>query len=143
MKCYCLVSIPTPLVAQDLALTLQDLTGCTAIVAGRAEKALAMVADVEPGALKYAVVHSGSIAFRSSPLRAAIEARGGRVVLMGHAAELEVAGGKGGESWPVLIQPFGRAQVAALIKRLERASTPFGSPQKSADNSAGDHRDSA
>ena len=118
MPQYCLVVLPTPLVAQDLALTLQDLTGCTAITADRMEDACQKLAALSPGSLLYAFVQCDISGFRDSPLRALIERLGGRFVLLGHAAELEAAQAPEGTSWPVLGQPFGPEQVAALLTQV-------------------------
>lgn len=118
MSQYCLVVLPTPLVAQDLALTLQDLTGCTAITADRMEDACQKLATMSPGSLLYAFIHCDISGFRESPLRTLIERLGGRFVLLGHAAELEAAQDPESACWPVLGQPFGPEQVAALLARV-------------------------
>lgn len=126
MSQYCLVVLPTPLVAQDLALTLQDLTGCHAITADRMDDACQKLAAMPPGSLLYAFVHCEIAEFRDSPLRILIERLGGKFVLLGHAAELEAAQAPEGTSWPVLGQPFGPEQVAALLAQVPRHAPEAG-----------------
>lgn len=118
MSRYCLVVLQTPLVAQDLALTLQDLTGCISITVEKNEDACDKLAGLSPGSLLYAFVQSDVSQFRESPLRPLIEQLGGSCVLLGHDAELEMAKGPEGPTWPVLGQPFGPDQVAALLADL-------------------------
>lgn len=124
MSRYCLVMLQTPLVAQDLALILQDLTGCVSITAEEVEVACLKLAGLGPGSLLYAFVQSDVASLRDSPLRALVERLGGRLVLLGHAAEMEAArqdaAGTEAETWPVLAQPFGAAQVAELLDGLRR-----------------------
>lgn len=117
MSRYCLVVLPTPIVAQDLAQTLEDLTGATAITAGALEECLTKLAGLGPGSLLYAFIQSNVAGLRDSPLPAMIETSGGQIVLLGHAAELEAAD-DGAETWPILLQPFGPSQVAELLQRL-------------------------
>ena len=117
MSRYCLVVVHTPLVAQDLALMLEDMTGCSPILVERIEEACDKLNDLGPGTLPFAFVHADAAALRASPLAAAIERLGGRPILLGHAAELEAAQGAGHADWPVLEQPFGPAQVAELLQR--------------------------
>jgi hypothetical protein len=116
MSRFCLVVVETPLVAQDLALTLQDLTDCTPIVAETVEEAHAKLAALPPGSLLHAFVQSDAAGLREGPLRAVVERLGARLVLLGHAAEIEAAEHRAGADWPVLAQPFGPAQVAALLE---------------------------
>jgi hypothetical protein len=116
MSRYCLVVVHTPLVAQDLALTLQELTGCTPIVVETVEEAIDKLEPLAPGSLSHAFVHSGAAAWRDGPLHGVVERMGARLVLMGHAAEMEAAKDPNGAEWPVLAQPFGPAQVAALLE---------------------------
>lgn len=118
MSRYCLVVLQTPLVAQDLALTLQDLTGCISITVEKIEDACLKLAGLAPGSLLYAFVQSDVSQFRDSPLRRLIERLGGKCVLLGHDAELEVAKAPEGPTWPVLGQPFGPDQVAAMLANL-------------------------
>lgn len=122
MSRYCLVVLQTPLVAQDLALTLQDLTGCISITVEKMEDACQRLADLSPGSLLYAFVQSDVSAFRDSPLRGMIERLGGRLVLLGHAAEMEAAREVEGSAWPVLGQPFGSEQVADLLAKFRPQS---------------------
>ncbi|WP_207186508.1 hypothetical protein [Rhodobaculum claviforme] len=126
MSRYCLVVLQTPLVAQDLALTLADLTGAIPILAERIEDAMEKLADLRPGALLYAFVHSDAAALRESPLGSFVERLGARLVLLGHAAEMEAATGAGHDNWPVLALPFGPAQVAELLDRCPPLSTEGG-----------------
>lgn len=127
MSRYCLVVLQTPLVAQDLALTLQDLTGCISITVDKMEDAYDKLAELSPGSLLYAFVQSDVSGFRDSPLRGVIERLGGRFVLLGHAAELEVVQETEAAAWPVLGQPFGSEQVADLLSRFN--PLPFGQGQ--------------
>jgi hypothetical protein len=120
MSRYCLVVLQTPLVAQDLAQTLEELTGAIAITAGAIQECLAKLADLGPGSLLYAFIQSDVAGLRDSPLPAMIEASGGQIVLLGHAAEMEAAG-DGAETWPILQQPFGPSQVAEMLQRLRPA----------------------
>jgi hypothetical protein len=116
MSHYCLVVVRTPLVAQDLALTLRDLTGCEPIVAETIEEANARLAALAPESLRHAFVQSDAAGLREQPLRHVVERMGARIVLIGHAAEMEAARDPNGSDWPVLAQPFGPAQVAALLE---------------------------
>lgn len=123
MSCYCLVVLQTPLLAQDLAHTLADLTGCTVIVAETVEGGFHRLADETPHSLLYAFVQSDAATLRASLLFGQIMRLGGRTVLLGHAAEMEVIRGEGCPAWPVLPQPFGATQVAALLERLPPVTT--------------------
>lgn len=134
MSRYCLVMLQTPLVAQDLALTLEDLTGCAPILATRVEDACEKLAPLAPGSVLYAFVQSDAEGLDASPLREALERTGARLVLMGHAAEMEAADGAGRIDCPILVQPFGPAQVAKLLDRcppppMHRATPPDGALQ--------------
>lgn len=128
MSRYCLVVLQTPLVAQDLALTLQDLTGCISITVEKMEDAYDKLADMSPGSLLYAFVQSDVSGFRDSPLRGLIDRLGGRFVLLGHAAEMEVVQETEAAEWPVLGQPFGSEQVADLLTRFRPQSLSEGQP---------------
>ena len=129
MPHYCLIVLQTPLVAQDLALTLGDLTGCVPIHAEKLDDAFAALTGARtapglaPGALHCAFLQTDAAALRASPLCARLEDLGARVVLLGHAAEMEAARDGGRAQWPVLAQPFGPAQVAEV---LEDAAPPVG-----------------
>jgi len=113
---HCLVFLESPVVARDLALTMQDIAGCGPIIAGSIDEAEAQLEALPQGApLPYAFVHLSPSAFASSRLNQLLNARGAKVVLTGHAAELEAGGDA---SWPVLLQPFSSAQVEDLITRL-------------------------
>ena len=96
MPRQCLVFLESPIVAQDLALTMQDLSGCGPIIAS---------------SLADAVVHLRPSAYRPSRLREQLRNLGAKVVLTGHAAELESTQ----TEWPVLFQPFSSLQVADLV----------------------------
>ena len=121
MPRYCLVVLDTPLVAQDLALTLSELTGCVPITVARIEEAEEKLADLRPGALSYAFIHTDAAALRASRLRASAERLGARMILLGHAAEVEAGEAAGEAEWPVLPQPFGPAQVAEMLQRCPPA----------------------
>ena len=119
-----LVVLQTPLVAQDLALTLEELTGGPTRIADSMDAALEALAGLAPGALRYAFVQSDSVSFRAHPLSALVRRLGGLVALMGHAAEVEANRGDAQSDWPVLAQPFGSAQVAEVLERLRPAALP-------------------
>jgi len=123
MSRYCLVVLQTPLVAQDLAQTLEELTGAVAITAAAIEECCLKLAGLGPDSLLYAFVQSDVAGLRDSPLPAMVEGSGGQIVLLGHPAELEAAR-EGAETWPVLRQPFGPAQVAELMQRLAPPDRP-------------------
>jgi len=113
---HCLVFLESPVVAQDLALTMQDIADCGPIVATSLADAVARVEALPAAApLPYAFVHLSPSAFRPSRLNQLLAQREAKVVLTGHAAELEA--GKI-DDWPVLMQPFSSAQVAALVTQL-------------------------
>jgi len=124
MSRFCLILMQTPLVAQDLSLMLKDLTGCTPITVGQIDEACSRLSELVPGSLLFAVVQSDAAGMRDSPLRCAIERLDARLVLTGHAAEMEAAKGQGNEAWPVLAQPFGPGQVAELLAGLRPLSRP-------------------
>ena len=132
MTRYCLIVLQTPLVAQDLALTLQDLTGTTPLLAGSLAEAfetLTATADgpaMPPGALACALLHTDSAGLMADPLLPRLADLGAPIVLVGHAAELEVARGEGHPDWPVLAQPFGPAQVAEVLQRAGALPGPRG-----------------
>jgi len=112
---HCLIFLESPLVAQDLALTMKDLLGCGPIIATSLGEAEAQVAALPNGALiPCAFVHLSPSAFRPSRLHDMLRTHGAKVILVGHAAELEADAG----DWPVLMQPFSSAQVADLIGRI-------------------------
>jgi len=112
---HCLVFLESPIVAQDLALTMQDLSGCGPIIAtSQAEAEAQLDALPQDAPLPYAFVHLSPSAYRPSRLHDQLRARGSKVVLIGHDAELEASHG----DWPVLIQPFSSVQVADLFTRL-------------------------
>lgn len=116
MPHHCLVFLESPVVAHDLALTMQDIAGCGPIIAASLDEAEAQL-DALPleAPLPYAFVHLSPSAFRSSRLNALLAVRGAKVVLTGHAAELEA---ERSADWPVLMQPFSSAQVEELITQL-------------------------
>lgn len=118
MSRFCLVMLQTPLVARDLAQTVEELTGCAPLFAATADEATARLAGLERGALPCAFLQTDAAALRTSALLAELRRLGGQPVLLGHAAETEAARGEGCDDWPVLPQPFGRAQVAALLEGL-------------------------
>jgi hypothetical protein len=105
-----LIVMQQVLVAQDIALTISDHDpGANVIIASthaEAEAALVTVAD-----LVLAFVADAPWQFMASSLGQAIMARGGRVVLLGEAAE--EAGPTA--QWGVLDQPF---TTDAVLKHL-------------------------
>lgn len=112
MPRQCLVFLESPIVAQDLALTMQDLSGCGPIIASSLADAEAQL-DALPSSteIPYAFVHLSPSAYRPSRLREQLRNLGAKVVLTGHAAELESTQ----TEWPVLFQPFSSLQVADLV----------------------------
>lgn len=120
MSRYSLVLLKAPIVAQDLALTVEELTGCVAITASAVEESCLKLAGLGPGSLVYAFIQSDVASLRESPLVALIERIGGQIILTGHPAEIEEL--EKGASWPVLRQPFGPAQVAELLARIASPS---------------------
>lgn len=123
MPRHCLIVLQTPLVAQDLALTLKDLTGAIPILAGTLAEAFEKLAAavqspaMPPGTLSCAVLQTDAAGLRSDPICDRLQDLGAPVVLLGHAAEMEAAQGGGRDEWPVLAQPFGPAQVAEALHR--------------------------
>ena len=118
MPRHCLIVLQTPLVAQDLALTLQDLTGSSPILANTFADAFERLADkaMPPGVVSCAVLQTDAAGLCADPLSGRLRDLGTPVVLMGHAAEMELAQGGGRAEWPVLPQPFGPAQVAEALR---------------------------
>lgn len=116
MPHHCLVFLESPVVARDLALTMQDIAGCGPIIVASLDEAEAQLEALPQEApLPYAFIHLSPSAFRPSRLNQLLAARGAKVVLTGHAAELEADANVG---WPVLKQPFSSAQVEELISQL-------------------------
>lgn len=116
MSEHCLVFLQSPLVARDLALTMQDIAACGPIIASSLIEAESQLEALPQDAkLRYAFVHLSPSAFRRSRLNAQLIERRAKVVLTGHAAELETTINA---DWPVLMQPFSSAQVSALISQL-------------------------
>jgi len=94
------------LVSQDLAETVAEYApGAEVILHHTPAAAAAAVTSLEK--IEVAFVEQEPEAFAASGLARLIDARGGRVVLMGSAAE--AAGAKNG--WPVLHRPFALQQV--------------------------------
>lgn len=116
MPDHCLVFLESPVVARDLALTMQDIAGCGPIIAGSLDEAESRLEALPLEApLPFAFVHLSPSAFGPSRLNRLLAARGAKVVLTGHAAELEAGCNA---DWPVLMQPFSSAQVEELVTRL-------------------------
>jgi len=116
MTRHCLVFLNAPLVAHDLAMTMQDLTGCAPILAHDPKAAENAVRELGEGAdIAYAFVHLGAAEYGESPLRQLLDQRDARVVLLGRAAEE----GMRVSAWPVLVQPFSTGQVADLLAQLD------------------------
>lgn len=116
MPGHCLVFHESPVVAQDLALTMQDIAGCGPIIAASLNEAETRLEALPAEApLPFAFVHLSPSVFAPSRLQQLLSARGAKVVLTGHAAELEA---DRNTDWPVLMTPFSSAQVEALVTRL-------------------------
>lgn len=128
MTRYSLIMLRTPLVAHDLSLTLAELAGTECIVAATIEEACERLTGLAPGALLHAFVHSDYKSLRESPLPSLVAALGGQLVLVGHSAEVEAARGETDPDLPVLMQPFGPAQVTDVLSRI----SPPGLQNKSA-----------
>lgn len=95
---------------------MQDIAGCGPIIASSLDEAEARLEELPPEApLPFAFVHLSPSVFAPSRLNQLLAARGAKVVLTGHAAELEAARYA---DWPVLMQPFSSAQVEALVTQL-------------------------
>ncbi|MGY6635293.1 MAG: hypothetical protein ACXIU8_16350 [Alkalilacustris sp.] len=124
MSRYCLIVMRTPLVAHDLALTIQDLTGSTPITADTLSDALETLTtrldgtEVTSETLVCAMLQVDAATLDGDPLCARLAALSVPVVLLGHSAEMEAAQGEGRPEWPVLPQPFGPAQVAAVLQAV-------------------------
>lgn len=105
-----LIALRHTVVALDLAQAVADFDPAAPvlILPGPAE---ALCALSQVTSLALAFVAEAPAAFRGSPLEAAIRARGGEVVLLGEAAELE------GEAmgYAVLPRPFTAENVAACL----------------------------
>ena len=88
-------------VAQDIAATIADVDpGAPVLAVASSEAALPALGEVER--LAVAFVAEAPRSFEGSPLARGIAARGGRVVLIGEAAEAEGAG----LGFQVLSRPF-------------------------------------
>lgn len=124
MNRYCLIMLQTPLVAHDLSLTLAELTGTQCIMSADVEDACRQMASLPCGALMCAFVQSDFKSLKDSPLPDLVAALGGQLVLIGHSAELEAASGEAGPALPVLMQPFGMAQVTDVLKRISPPASP-------------------
>ena len=97
-------------VAQDIALTVAEVASeARVLTAATTEEALRRLSDVER--LAVAFVAEAPRDWPESPLAAAVAARGGRVVLIGEAAEAE--GQRLG--YDVLMRPFSTADVLACL----------------------------
>jgi hypothetical protein len=118
MNRYSLIMLQTPLVAHDLSLTLAELTGTQCIMSADVEDACQQLTALQPGALLHAFIQSDFKSLKDSPLLTLVTALGGQLVLIGHSAELEAAGGEAGAAPPVLMQPFGLAQVTDVLSRI-------------------------
>ena len=93
-------------VAQDIALTIADLDpGARIVTVATPAEALPALDGVDR--LAVAFVSEAPRAHRGSELARAIAARGGRVVLIGEAAEAEGTA----LGFPVLARPFSTADI--------------------------------
>lgn len=118
MNRYSLIMLQTPLVAHDLSLTLAELTGTQCIMSADAADACRQLSGLPPGALLHAFIQSDFKSLKDSPLLTLVTALGGQLVLIGHSAELEAASGEAGPALPVLMQPFGMAQVTDVLRQI-------------------------
>lgn len=93
-------------VAQDIAMTIADLhPGARIVTAASTAEALPALRDV--GRLAVAFVAEAPRAHRDSDLAREIARRGGRVVLIGEAAEAEGTA----LGFPVLARPFSTGDI--------------------------------
>lgn len=106
-----------PVVAHDLATTLNDTLHRPTLVAVSEEQATQLLAEMEPEeALHMAILRMAPTLFAESPLRPMIEARCARVILMGTAPTAEDGDAQG--PWPLLDWPFGTVQLLSLLGSL-------------------------
>lgn len=127
MDRYSLIMLQTPLVAHDLSLTLAELTGTQCIMSADVDDACRQLASLQPGALLHAFIQSDFKSLKDGPLLTLVTALGGQLVLIGHSAELEAASGGATPAHPVLMQPFGSAEVTDVLSRIS-APQPHGGP---------------
>ena len=98
------------LVAQDIAMTIADRDpGAPVVTVASASEALPALAGLDRVAVAF--VAEAPRALRGSDLGRAIEARGGRVVLIGEAAEAEGTA----LGFPVLARPFSTEDILAHL----------------------------
>ena len=113
----CLIVEPLPLVARDLAMTLGEALQVSTLVAPSEVEAVSAVAALPAETpLPLAILRIAPEAFAVSPLRAAVEQRGARVVLMG--GNLTEPAPDAPWPWAVLDWPFGTDQLLALLAGL-------------------------
>lgn len=115
MSGFCLILEPMPLVARDLAATARENLGLEPLVAATADAARAQLAALDRSSrVSLAFVHQAPADFARDDLRAALEACGAQIVLIGPGTE----GNAPDAGWPALVWPFATEHVLALIRRL-------------------------
>jgi len=118
----CLILEPLPVVAHDLATTLQDTLQRPTLVASSEAQASALLSELDPDApLHVAIIRMSPKLFADSPLRPLIEARTARVILMGSDP---AASGDMSWPWAVLAWPFGTEQLLSLLDSLGLLGDP-------------------
>lgn len=127
----CLILEAIPLVARDLALTVQEQLGLIPAIAADAAEALDWLAANAAGpSVRLAFVHQNVAEFSDSRLHHALRARAAQIVLMGAdgAVDEGVGGDSGdgpeGKPWHVLGVPFTTDHVLSLLCRLGWRAAP-------------------
>ncbi len=111
-----LIVLKHVVVAQDIAMSIAEYDpGARVIVVASIHEAPAALADVQE--ITLAFVGEGPRSYAGSELHQALEARNGRVVLIGEDAELEGEA----QGWAVLYRPF---SSDAMLEALREAGFP-------------------
>jgi hypothetical protein len=112
---HCLIVEPLRLVAQDLAVTLQELTGCKPLIASSIPTAVMHLGTLDPSErLSLAFVYVDVGTFTNSPLKPLLEGRGARVVLTAP----DPGWGPIAVPFPILRRPFVTADVHEVLRSL-------------------------
>lgn len=125
MPRYCLIVEPIPLVAHDLALTMQDRYGLTSAVVPDPDQGLAWLQQQgNAGRVALAFVHQDRADFADGPLHRLLRDRQAQVVLVAGA----LAEGPQTPGWPVLSWPFTTDSVVALLAGMGWSAQEPGLP---------------
>jgi len=112
---HCLIVEPLRVVAQDLAVTLRDLTGCEPLIASSIPTAVVQLGAINPSErLRLAFVYVDAQTFTGSPLMPLLLGRGAKVVLTAPHAEF----GADAVPFPVLRRPFATADVQEILRHM-------------------------